>query len=1056
MQTDIPTPDAEKPDPAGYRALSSDEVAKLFAIASPSAMLDPVAPAFDVEALLTGRAAVVGTFTPQTLVRGLEPNARLNSALQVVLGRSVEVIQGDRRQWVLAPSARSETLAKLGDGARDVLASFKQNMGERVGAPDQLSNTLESLISGDVQNPEKLETSSLRALVNAAVWCAPEAGGADARLPQWRQLLEKRELLSPFERLLGDNFVGRDPDIKALRAHVDVVAPESTFEGWSRWLSHALRFGSQSILFIHGIGGVGKSTLMAKFIVEHAAALEERAFPFVYLDFDRASLDPLNAVTLLSETARQVGVQFSELAGDLESMRLSLQQASEHSRIEQRSRSSASSGSERVGNLGFAVKASHEFVYRISEHSIGSRPFLLVLDTFEEVQARGEQAVDAVFSWLGTMAELRGLKVVIAGRAPSTGQSNVKNWPLGNLSKAAALLLLAKEGLTAASAARIHERVGGNPLSLRLAARLVKAEGDLASLDLIESPSLFKSLDDVLVQGVLYTRLLKKIVDPDVQKLANPGLVLRRITPELIVEVLAPIVGLGAVDNAKARRLYDGLKNEATLVVEDAGSLMHRRDVREVMLSLQKKENLAQFESLNRAAVDYYCRMEGKLPEAPLELAYHRLMLGERPPDVLRQLPRAMAVKLVPGAAELPRDASIFLRAAFGKYLTRSEVNALPDEAWELYVFHRVRQLVDAGTPKRAATLLAERKIGVSMPLAQLAMASVSFNLLEWKRASNAFAMASQSSFDDEEMRSFALHSGELEVRPLIEHGFLLWFMHERKAINLFSEARSRAVRRAGNHQDDDPLMQIEAMIGYLISLHDNAMHEEEKAVANELAEWAESTPLAAWRANLSALRRMMFLGTPGINTYSAALTLFGLRIRSHAIARRFLVDCGVYLDVDLRRAFEEFLYSPVQSNSPNRLALPDEKLSELESRAVEALLSQLQQIHKPHLLFYLRGQFAPWRQALRTVILNMGKSSFHWLLEHRFESLITTAESATLVDFSDIVDLALDAAEDKGLVLELLGEVVRVTKGPASANAGLLLNALKRYTRNYYRADPA
>lgn len=1054
MQSNFPTPEPE-PVPEGYKALSSDDVAKLFAIASPAAAQEPAEPAFDVEALLTGRAAVVGAFTPQTLVSGLEPNARLSSALQDVLERSVEVIQGDRRKWVLEPSARSQALAKLGKGALDVLSSFKKNMGEHVGGPDQLSNTLESLISGEVLNPEKLETSSLRTLVNAAAWCAPEAGGADARLPQWRQLLDKRELLNPFERLLGDNFVGREPDIKALRAHVDVVAPESTFEGWSRWLSDALRFGPRNVLFIHGMGGVGKSTLMAKFIVEHAAAHEERAFPFVYLDFDRASLDPTNAVTLLSETARQVGVQFPELAGDLEAMRLSLQQASEHSRIEQRSRSS--SGGERGGNLGFAAKASYEFVYRISNHNIGSRPFLLVLDTFEEVQARGEQAVDAVFSWLGTMAELRGLRVVIAGRAPSTGQSGVKNRPLGNLGKTAALSLLAKEGLAAASAARVYERVGGNPLSLRLAVRLVRAEGDLASLDLIESPSLFKNLDDVLVQGVLYTRLLKKIADPDVQKLANPGLVLRRITPELIVEVLAPVVGLGAVNHAEARRLYDGLKNEVTLVVEDGGGLVHRRDVREVMLSLQKKENPAQFEALNQIAVDYYSRMVGILPEAPLELAYHRLMLGERPSNVLGRLPRAAAVKLIPGAAELPHGASIFLRAAFGKYLTKPEVKELPDDAWELYVFQRVRQLVDAGTPERAVTLLEERKVSVSMPLAQLAVASVSFNLLDWARASDAFAMASQSSFDGGGVRAFALRSGELEVRPLIEHGFLLWFMRKRDAISVFSEARSRAARRAEDRQDDDPLMQIEAMIGYLISLKDNGMFEEEKAVANELAERAESTPLSAWRANLSALRRMMFLGTPGVNTYSTALTLFGLRIRSHAVARRFLGDCGVYLDAELRRDFEEFLNPPNGRGSfPNPIVSPDEVLPGLESRAVEALLSQLQQIRRPRLLFYLRGQFAPWRQALRTVIVKMGKSSFRSLVqrEREFDSLATIAESATFPDFSDIVDQALDAAEDEGLVLDLLGAVVRNTKGPALADAELLLDALERYTRNDYRGD--
>ena len=61
MQSDFPTPEAE-PVPEGYKALSSVDVARLFAIASSTAAQEPAEPVYDVEVLLIGCAVVVGVF----------------------------------------------------------------------------------------------------------------------------------------------------------------------------------------------------------------------------------------------------------------------------------------------------------------------------------------------------------------------------------------------------------------------------------------------------------------------------------------------------------------------------------------------------------------------------------------------------------------------------------------------------------------------------------------------------------------------------------------------------------------------------------------------------------------------------------------------------------------------------------------------------------------------------------------------------------------------------------------------------------------------------------
>ena len=48
-----------------------------------------------------------------------------------------------------------------------------------------------------------------------------------------------------------------------------------------------------------------------------------------------------------------------------------------------------------------------------------------------------------------------------------------------------------------------------------------------------------------VLQGVLFRRILGHIHTPEIRQLAHPGLVLRRITPDLIKEVLGRTVQAG-------------------------------------------------------------------------------------------------------------------------------------------------------------------------------------------------------------------------------------------------------------------------------------------------------------------------------------------------------------------------------------------------------------------------------------------------------------------------------------------------------------------------------
>jgi len=70
-------------------------------------------------------------------------------------------------------------------------------------------------------------------------------------------------------------------------------------------------------MVIYGPGGIGKSTLLAKFILEHAEAAQQKkegeVFSWIYLDFDRPVVMAEGPASLLFEAVYQLETQFEDL-----------------------------------------------------------------------------------------------------------------------------------------------------------------------------------------------------------------------------------------------------------------------------------------------------------------------------------------------------------------------------------------------------------------------------------------------------------------------------------------------------------------------------------------------------------------------------------------------------------------------------------------------------------------------------------------------------------------------------------------------------------------------
>ena len=166
-------------------------------------------------------------------------------------------------------------------------------------------------------------------------------------------------------------------------------------------------------------------------------------------------------------------------------------------------------------------------------------------------------------------------------------------------------------------------------------ARLEKLESDT---DVMERFRLLEGLTDAEQQGFLFARILarissddKSVPSEDVRRVAHPGLVLRRVTAELITQVLAEPCDITLKTADYAQRIFDQLKREVSLVrieiVAGEETLVHREDVRREMIRLLRNEQKQKVERIEQAAVAYYKSKSGPLARA--EEIYHRLSLKQ-------------------------------------------------------------------------------------------------------------------------------------------------------------------------------------------------------------------------------------------------------------------------------------------------------------------------------------------------------------------------------------------------------------------------------------------
>ena len=668
-------------------------------------------------------AAVLHQFVPEAL-RPLAPEY-FHENPRIFLFDDIVRISGERSDglFTLKPEVRKQALGQF-SSRTEMRKALKVN-------PDRLLTPIQKmwedyLTTGSLPLPESLGYYQLINLCQILSWL----NNTDKSLPDQTYVLglvRRKSVLASFEHLVISNFTGRVEELTMLRDHIGALPTTTGVEDVIRRLADWLKAPHKPILAIYGPGGIGKSALIGRMLWENTQAEPQARILFAYLAFDQETLRVEAPFTILVEAAAQFELQlpeqtdpfnhFNDFVRKFRDARGALGDRKEV----KSSRKARLDEVQTIDNELYSAFASLLMVIgtRTYDNKVVKNPVLLVLDTFEEVQYRDQESLAGFWRMLNIIqTAYPPFRVIISGRASVSSSGldtkHLEEKPLLELSMPDRVSLLGSLGvLDIALAEAVAQQVGGSPLSLRLAANVIASHPEAVTSkgikDLSTRKWLFFQVDEQLIQGQLYRRILDHIHDENVRKLAHPGMVLRRVSPDIILKVLAPLCQIPVNSLVEAERLFNDLKREHALVQSgESGTLIYRPEIRQAMVRLLEQDKFSEVWRLHRAAIDYYSNKEGV--EARAEEIYHRLVLGE---DELWRLDsmwmNGIEHSIAASLDEYPDQAKAWLASRMNLEVPRSVFQNADIFEWERNIYRKVQRALSELQTDWALELLGER-----------------------------------------------------------------------------------------------------------------------------------------------------------------------------------------------------------------------------------------------------------------------------------------------------------------------------------------------------------
>lgn len=556
-------------------------------------------------------ASLLSRFDPDELCKmlGFEEDKKSFALSRLVPLCSIEPI-GNRTKWLLRVDRRPSVIGRLLSEER-----LGNALNQLLPKDDLDGEMLRNILHGKEIDVTTLDRDRLLAVS----WALEALAGLPIRKPDIedvQHLLARSQFLREYSVLLEKGFVGRESELLRLTAFLERPTTQ------------------RASLLVTGLGGSGKSSLLAKFATD---TVTRKKAVVTVIDFDRPGIDPQDTLSIEMEIARQVGSQISSDDRVLRRARENVRLYSSDQRQFQATFASESLESAR----GFRANILSTLANTIRN---ANQPLLLILDTFEEVAQR--DLTFHIFDWLRDVESIMWqvpLRVIISGRLFDNAYSMVKAQVnevlvVGEFDYKTSYDFLVGLGVTRALASKLasSDILPHRPLELKLLSKVV---GDSTTAEI---KKLEQELRDggaaakELFAGLVYRRVLLRVKvfneppgsvinDGLLRSLAYPGLVLRYVTSELIQKVLVPALGLPQLDEGQARQVLDLLSAHEWLATRTGDSVWHRRDLRRSVLKPMIAENRDRATAIHKLAIQYFQSAAEERDRA--EAFYHRLMM---------------------------------------------------------------------------------------------------------------------------------------------------------------------------------------------------------------------------------------------------------------------------------------------------------------------------------------------------------------------------------------------------------------------------------------------
>ncbi len=666
-------------------------------------------------------AAVSSFFDPEELALRLDPTERAKALVRLER-HCMTFVQGGRSLWLLAVSRRRERLVAMA-ASGSLLAAVRER---RIGPDNATTRAVRHYVEAGARPVAEQTAEELAGSEQAVGWLRDILSG----LPDEAEIgaaLARNDLLSPLLELAGPEsaFAGRERELAQLKAFVG---------SWRPGLPPAAR-----TLGISGLGGSGKSALAARFLLGIGGPGGGARVPFAYLDLDRSTLAPDDPGALALEIMRQLAVQVegdtSPFAEAKDLMRSSYVASASDAAEEAFALLEASGGGHdpRTDRIMATLTAA------ISKAGLGGAPIVVVLDALEEAEHRSPPGMAVLSYFVDRLLEaVPTVLLLLCGRGSRLPTDPGSTIALAELDRAAAIALLAGRGLPAAVAEEIQAKIGGLPFALRLAAGIAQEEGAafLEGLSRVGGTA-------ASVAERLYERVLGHVADPVVRGMLVAGIPLRRITPAVVCEVMAPASGV-VVDADEAERLYSELRGQAALLVDEGSHLRSRQDVRAVARTAGPVKGKAQDSELHARAAAFWAKSyasTGDMADLADEI-YHRIAGGAPLGEVLPLWKPGAAPHLRTAFEDLTPPASGVLALLLGD-VRRAEVSGLDEGEAASYAVAAASQLLREEHPAEALEIIrGARGAPGGFPEAALLEAEALERLLRWREASSVLKAA--------------------------------------------------------------------------------------------------------------------------------------------------------------------------------------------------------------------------------------------------------------------------------------------------------------------------